>query len=208
VKRCIHSFVYLLLALAMPASSLDAMAGPGAHGPAGEHLDQSGSPSGAPGREPRFEAATDLFEVVARFPGSELSMLIDRFDTNEPVVKARVEVESAGVKAEAKFHADQGDFATDDAALLAVLAKPGEHAVVIAITAGEHSDLLSGTLTVPDAAAPPTGSGPGQATGGGDHALEHAIEYGAIGAGVAFVLFLTWRMWRRRSVQSMSEVRQ
>ena len=74
-----------------------------------------------------MEAKSETFELVARLGGGELSILIDRFETNEPVLNAQVEVESGKLKAVAKFHADQGDYAVDDAALLGALGQPGAH---------------------------------------------------------------------------------
>ena len=68
-------------------------AGPGAHGPNGEHLD---APTvAASGKaSPRIEAKSELFELVGTLAGGELSLLIDRFQSNEPLLKAEVEVES------------------------------------------------------------------------------------------------------------------
>jgi MYXO-CTERM domain-containing protein len=124
-----------------------ALAAPGAHGPDGEHLDGPAShvhnTAGA-----RIESHTELFELVGHLQGQELSMLIDRYDTNEPVLDGKLEVELGGIKAQATFHADQGDYAVDDAALLAALVKPGKHALIFTLTAGGDSDLLEGTLEV------------------------------------------------------------
>jgi hypothetical protein len=67
---------------------------------------------------PRFEVNSDLFEVVATLHHGELSMLIDRYATNEPLWGAKVEVESGTLKALAKFNAEDGDYAIDDAGFL------------------------------------------------------------------------------------------
>lgn len=125
-----------------------AHAAPGAHGPNGEHLD---GPAAAPatGSAPRVETFSELFEVVGHLSGGELSVLVDRYDTNEPVLGGTLEVEYKHMKARAKFHADVGDYAIDDPALLRALALPGKHALLFTFTAGEESDLLEGTLDVP-----------------------------------------------------------
>lgn len=139
-------------ALAYLAMSVPALAGPGAHGPNGEHLDapvQQGRASSVP----KLEAKSELFELVATVGGGELSILVDRFDTNEPVLNAKVEVEEGSLKAVARFHADHGDYAVDDPAFLKALEKPGEHALVFTIAAGAQSDLLDGTLQVSSAEA-------------------------------------------------------
>lgn len=139
-----------LLAL-MPVLTL---AGPGAHGPNGEHLDApTTGQANAMQASPQIEAKSDLFELVATLTGGKLSMLIDRFATNEPVLQAQVEVESGGLKAQAKFHADIGDYAIDDPAMLKKLSTPGEHPLVITVLAGKDSDLLDAVLRVPASAA-------------------------------------------------------
>jgi len=155
------------LALMLSAWLTPAWAAPGAHGPNGEHLDGPTTSKAAADAAPRFETKTELFEVVGRLQGGELSMLIDRFETNEPVLKATVEVASGNAKAQARFHADLGDYAVDDAALLKLLSQPGEHALVITVTAGEDSDLLDAVLQVSSAV-------PLEAAHGHDHASDNA----------------------------------
>lgn len=124
-----------------------ALAAPGAHGPNGEHLDGPVAQAGA-SAAPRLEARSELFELVATLSGGELSILVDRYETNEPVLGANVEVEAGALKAVARFHGDHGDYAVDDPALLQALAKSGEHALVFTIQAGQEADLLEGTLRV------------------------------------------------------------
>lgn len=117
----------------------------------------------------RLETATDLFELVGQLNGDEFSILIDRYDSNEPVADATVEVEVNGVKAQATYHADHGDYAVDDAALLNELARPGRHALVFTVSAGDDADLLEGTLQVDEAAH-------------AAHAAPSATAAGALGA--------------------------
>ena len=125
-----------------------AHAGPGAHGPDGQHLDGPVNVGSGAGASPRVEAKTDLFELVGKLGGGEFSILIDRFSTNEPLLNAKVEVEFGSLKAAAKFHPDIGDYGIDDAAFLKAISRPGVHALVFTVVAGEESDLLDGTLTV------------------------------------------------------------
>ena len=75
-------------------------------------------------------------------------ILIDGYETNEPVLNGNLEVEFNGIKATAKFHADHGDYVVDDANLLKALAKPGKHALLFTFSAGKDNDLLEGTLDV------------------------------------------------------------
>lgn len=129
-------------------------AGPGAHGPNGEHLDSPTMGNANAIRAGfRVEANSDLFELVATLAGGELSILIDRFATNEPVLQAQVEVESGALKALAKFHADIGYYAVDDPAMLKKLSTPGEHPLVITVLAGKESDLLDAVMRVPESMA-------------------------------------------------------
>ena len=128
-------------------SMMVAIAAPGAHGPNGEHLDGAGSHVHSDGG-PRIETFTEAFELVGRLQGDELSILIDRYETNEPVLNGKLEVEFNGIKAPAKFHADHGDYAVDDERLLKALTVPGKHSLVFTLTAGNDSDLLEGTLEV------------------------------------------------------------
>lgn len=140
-------------------------AAPGAHGPGGEHLDGAGHGHSAVSDAPRVEAHSELFELVATLAGGELSILVDRFATNEPVLGATVEVElqagagagaSTGtLKASAKFHADHGDYAVADEAFLKALSAPGGHALVFTVTAGAEADLLDGVLPVGTAPSDP-----------------------------------------------------
>ncbi|MCZ8250906.1 MAG: hypothetical protein O9318_00395 [Hylemonella sp.] len=103
---------------------------------------------------PRVEAHSDLFELVGQLDDQGLTLLIDRYASNEPVLNARVTVESGGIEAAATFHADHGDYAVRDERLLALLRQGEEHALVFTITQGNDSDLLDGTLRRPARVAP------------------------------------------------------
>lgn len=143
--------LYLLL-IAMLITS-PACAGPGTHGPNGEHLDGQTTATGAVASVPRIETFTESFELLGHLSGGELSIMIDRYETNEPVLNGALEVQYKQLKAKATFHADQGDYAVDDPALLAAIATPGAHPLLFTLVAGEESNLLEGVLTVPEPAA-------------------------------------------------------
>ena len=143
---------YLNLFFAAMLAMSAAVAGPGAHGPDGEHLDGQATATGATASVPRIETFTEAFELVGHLSGGELSIMIDRYETNEPVLGGDLEVQYKDLKAKAKFHADLGDYAIDDPKLLAAISKPGTHALLFTLVAGEESDLLEGTLTVAEAA--------------------------------------------------------
>lgn len=198
-----------LLAAAALAASVGAFAGPGAHGPNGEHLDGPTTTAATTGSRPRIETKTEQFELVGTLGGGEFSMLIDRFATNEPVLNAQVEVESGGLKAKAPFHDDIGDYAVADEAMLKLLAKPGEHAIVITVIHGNETDLLDATLKVTAAQAQAAAEAPhGHDHGEGtdDHGHEHMSGSRKLWLGVGAVVavgLLVAALRRRRGGFSM-----
>lgn len=169
-----------------------ALAAPGAHGPNGEHLDAP-SAAGGGSTAPRIEAKSEAFELVGLLQGGELSILINRFETNEPVLNASVEVDSGNLKAKAPFHADHGDYAVADEAFLKAVGTPGAHPLVITVTAGSDADLLDGTLNVSAEID--------------DHGHEHGVSWRtwAVGGLVALLLIAAaWRFLRRRRTSSLA----
>ena len=203
-KRCLpqHPLAAAALLLLVHSSTL---AGPGAHGPNGEHLDAP-TTMRAPSALPRVEAQTDAFELVAELRAGELVILVDRYVSNEPVLGATLDVESGPLKAVAAFRPEQGDYAVTDAAMLQALAAPGEHGLVFTLVAGTDSDLLDGTLvtTAGGVAAAAHGDAHGHAHGEDDHGLNHDLERAAwIGAGVAalgLISGIAWWRQRRREI--------
>lgn len=174
--------------LALLLGPLVALAGPGAHGPGGEHLDGPAGHSHAVASDaPRFESHTELFELVATLADEELSILIDRYATNEPVLGAQVEVEAGTLKAVARFRADHGDYAVADAAFLQALARPGQHPLVITVSAGADTDLIDGVLEVAAPVAPTDDSVGERGT---------AIALGSAAVLLAGAL-VAWRLARR-----------
>jgi hypothetical protein len=195
-----HLMAAALSALLLAATT-SAMAAPGAHGPNGEHLDGPTTMRAASAL-PRVEAKSEAFELVAELRPSELAIVVDRYETNEPVLGAKLEVESGSLKAVATFRAEQGDYAVTDAAMLKALAAPGEHGLVFTLVAGKDSDLLDGTLvgTAGRVVTATAKDDHGHAHGGDDHGHDHELERAAwIGAGVAalgLIGGIAW--WRQR----------
>lgn len=185
----------LLAGLLWLAAYMPAAAGPGAHGPNGEHLDAPTAPQSAAAL-PRMETNSDTFELVAELRSGTLTILIDRYLTNEPVLGAKVEVESGELKAVAAFRGEQGDYVVADAKLLARLATPGEHPLVFTVVAAADTDLLDGKWIKASVAA--------GGAGHHDHAHDHPahdhqlLRAGWIGAGVAALGAGAIIWWRRR----------
>lgn len=122
------------------------VAAPGAHGPNGEHLDAPGTGSTVNDATPRTETFTENFELVARLYSTELSVLVDDYNTNVPVLNGTLQVQVADLTSQATFHKDAGDYAFDDQALLALLQQPGEHELIFTLTTPTQNDLLLATL--------------------------------------------------------------
>jgi hypothetical protein len=185
-----------LLTAALATLSLGSAAAPGAHGPDGEHLDGPGN--AATGSVlPRVDAKSEAFELVAQLRAGELAVLIDRYETNEPVLGAKLEVESGTLKAVAAFRAEQGDYVVTEPALLKALSAPGEHPLVFTLVAGKDSDLLDGTLVIARKAAASAGNDHGHDHANGhSHGLERAAWIGAGIAGLGLLGGIAW--WRQR----------
>ena len=198
---------HLLVASAMTlllTLNATALAAPGAHGPNGEHLDAPTSAVMA-STLPRMEAKSESFELVAELRASELVIVVDRYENNEPLLGAKIEVESGGLKAIAAFRQEQGDYVVTDAALLKALKATGEHGLVFTLVAGADSDLLDGTLVT---AASYANSGKSdQGHSHDDHGHDHELERAAwIGGGVValgLIGGLVWRRQRRLSAGAM-----
>ncbi|MDX2219703.1 MAG: hypothetical protein SF172_11830 [Burkholderiales bacterium] len=154
-------------------------------GPGHDHGDEGAkAPTG--NVSPRFEAHSDLFEVVGILDGKELAIFIDRFADNAPVHKAKVELESGSVREIGQFHADHGDYSFAATAFQ----KPGSYPITLTITVGDEVDILAANLVVPDAHAADT------------HATEAPKWMWWAGGGallvvIAFIAFLR----RQRSIQ-------
>ena len=104
-------------------------------------------PSVIAGTGPRVEAQSDLFEIVAIPTGvgnGKLLITLSDVWSNAPIAKAAIEV----------TRADATVTATEAKGLYELAAPwvktPGHYDLTFAVTAGEASDLLIGTLAIPD----------------------------------------------------------
>jgi hypothetical protein len=185
--------------------SASVIAAPGAHGPNGEHLD-SPTTMRAASALPRIEAKSEAFELVAEMRAGELVIVIDRYETNEPVLGAKLEVETGSLKAVAAFRAEQGDYVVTDAAMLKALGAAGEHGLLFTLVAGKDSDLLDGTLAsaggrgATAVATSDHGHALGSDAHGHSHELERAAWLGAGAAALGLIGGIAWWRLRRRGV--------
>lgn len=164
------------------------LASPGAHGPNGEHLDGPAAVSAGSGL-PRIEAHSEQFEIVGRLDASALVLYVSRYETNEAVLGAQLDVELGNLKARAAFEAEPGSYRLSDKKLIDALQQAGNHALVFTLTAGADSDLLDGTLSV--AAHADTAHATGMAPG-----LRNGI---AIAAGAGLLALAAVLLRRRRN---------
>jgi len=139
---------------------------------------------------PRIEAQSENFELLAFLDNGKLTLYLDRFATNEPVSNARIEIESGAFKAVAQPRADGAYTAPGEA-----FANPGQYPLVFTIQAADGSDLLNGTLIVPQPA--------GQSAHGHDW-TEWLVW---VASGVVVVFGAAWLLLRRRRTSAAAIVR-
>ena len=140
----------LLLGTALAAAALPALA----HGDEDHSEPHAVATAPMAAQGPRAEAQTDAFELVASLEQDRLVLHIDRFDTNEPVEGAQVEVDTGTMQAKAT-QSSPGVYWVAQG----TLGQPGKHPLTITIETEDTADLLTATLEVPAAPAPTT-SGP------------------------------------------------
>lgn len=116
---------------------------------AGDDHGHDHGPAAATGEaSPRFEAHSDLFELVGVAEKGQLTVYLDRYATNEPIVGARIEYESGTRKGVAAAQPD-GTYAIR----FESLDRPGQFPFSFTVSAGSDTDLLAGDLVIADANA-------------------------------------------------------
>lgn len=103
------------------------------------------APAAAGTASPRVQAHSDLFELVGVVDKGQMTVYLDRFATNEPVIGAKLEFEAGANKGVAQPQADGTYLIKFDA-----LSKPGELPFAFTVTAGADTDLLAGDLDLKD----------------------------------------------------------
>ncbi|MDA8257122.1 MAG: efflux RND transporter periplasmic adaptor subunit [Betaproteobacteria bacterium] len=92
----------------------------------------------------RLELKSPDVELLGILSDGKLTVYADRYATNEPILNAKIELESNGRKLQL--------MATKDGAYTAAadwLKQPGKHEIVVSVEAVGLQDLLIGTLHVP-----------------------------------------------------------
>ena len=117
------------------------------------HAGHDDEPAPAVGQTsaPRAAAQSDDFELVALVAANHvLTLYLDRFQTNEPMVKSAIEVSENGGTAVTAEEQPDGTYRV----AAAWTDQPGKHDLVFTVTAGELSDLLTASFEVPPLAQP------------------------------------------------------
>ncbi|SIQ06629.1 hypothetical protein SAMN05421829_102154 [Aromatoleum tolulyticum] len=179
-----HHFARRLGSLAVAGSlvlATPALAGPGHEG--GHDHDEAQPVASGPA-VPRFEAHSELFEVVGVVSRGALALTLDRYASNEPVPDAQIELESGSFKAQGEYVPERQLYRF----AAAPFAAPGSYPVTLTITAGDDVDLLAADLVVPQAQAVPSA--------GAARTSKGVLWWGAGGA--AAILALAFGLRRRR----------
>lgn len=113
-----------------------------------EHSHADDAPPAAPASiaspQPRASAQSEEFELVAVLAEQTLTLYLDQYASNAPVVDARIELESGAFKAVAK-QIEPGVYRLSGKAF----AKPGKYPLLFSLQTADSADLLSATLEVP-----------------------------------------------------------
>ena len=130
----------------------------------------------------RLELKSPDLELLGILSDGKLTLYADRYATNEPILNAKIELESKGRKLQM--------LATKEGSYTAAadwLEQPGTHEIVVSVEAGELQDLLIGTLLVP--ALKPEANG------------RSWLDYGkwaAGGSAAVIALLVLFKLMRRR----------
>jgi hypothetical protein len=104
--------------------------------------------SAIPSPQPRASAQSEEFELVAVLAEQKLTLYLDQYASNAPVVDARIELESGAFKAIAE-QIEPGVYRLPGEAF----AKPGKYPLLFSLQTTDSADLLTATLEVVQPAA-------------------------------------------------------
>lgn len=140
---------------------------------------------------PRFEARSELFEVVGILQGEELVLYLDHAGDNSPVLQAEIEIESGTFKGTAATDGS-GEFRLAAGAL----SQPATHALTLTIQTDTEADLLTATFEHATLASTPAAGS--FATLLGKLVLASPTAYGLAGGLLLLVALLTRRLMKRK----------
>ncbi|MBY0224970.1 MAG: efflux RND transporter periplasmic adaptor subunit [Hyphomicrobium sp.] len=129
---------FLVLAAAWPAAAHEGHV----------HADEA-APTAMPSTGPQIESSGSVFELVATARGHELTIYLDRADTNVPVDGATIEITTDGKPPVMAKPIGTGTYQAE----ATWLDEPGAKPLVFTVMAGEEADLLNGVLQVSQSAS-------------------------------------------------------
>ncbi|WP_196137887.1 hypothetical protein [Aliikangiella sp. G2MR2-5] len=121
-------------------------ASPGAHGPNGEHLDESGKIAFS--ENPKFESFTESFELLGEVFENKLVIYLHDFKSNVPVPRANIELESGELLASAEYSELLKAYIVTNQEMIKLLNNEGEHEIVLTVIADKNDDLMSANLNI------------------------------------------------------------
>jgi hypothetical protein len=135
---------YLIISFALKVQVLNAA--PGAHGPDGEHLTTATSQQLS--LLPRFEAFSDIFELVGELQPDALVLHLHDYQSNSPIINAQIQLETANLSSTADYIADKNHYLIDDPVVLESLQQHGRHEIILTIVSADNADLLTASLNL------------------------------------------------------------
>ncbi len=141
INMAVTRMKYALTAMLFVAIAVGA--GTATAGPGHDHGDEA--PVAAGMASPRVTSHSDLFEVVGIVEAGVMTVYLDRYASNEPVVGAKIEVEAGAAKGMAQPQPD-GSYRFEHA----IFKTPGTVPVSFTVNDGKDTDLLAGDLKLPD----------------------------------------------------------
>jgi hypothetical protein len=139
----LHS-IHLALSLALLLTAVGVQAGEG-H----DHGDAPATSSGP--ALPRFTAVSETFELVGVLSGKQITLYLDRYADNTPVLNAQIELDVGGIKLIAQAVKDRPADGVFEVALKEDL-KAGVLPITATVSAGAETDLLAGEIDIHAAA--------------------------------------------------------
>lgn len=130
--------------LSLLALSRVVNASPGAHGPNGEHLDTSIKIVASV--NPKFESATESFELMGELLETQLVIYLHDFKSNVPIAGASIELESGELSSIAEYSDTLSAYVLTEQKMLELLNSEGEHEVVLTVMTQDNGDLLVANL--------------------------------------------------------------
>jgi len=153
-----------------------------------DHGDEAKAPVSLPASGPRLELKSPDVELSGVLQDGKLTVYADRYASNEPVLNAKIEIESNGRKLQLLALKDGSYTAAAD-----WLKQPGRYALEVSIQADDLADLLVGALEIPAL----------QAEAHGRTWLDYA-KWAAGGGAAAILLAVLFKFLRRRKGVAVS----